>query len=169
MKKIYVLLMLVFIKINPLLAMMGAPAKNGQPQKGGGMSSLLVLFLPLMIIWYFLLIRPQNKRMKDHKAMLAAVVRGDEVVTSGGLIGKVTKVMLGEDDRARVYLQIPNEVVIYEDTVASVRTQGIIGDKYIRIIPGGSDEILRDGDFITETESAIDIEEMVSKYIFGDV
>jgi phospholipid/cholesterol/gamma-HCH transport system substrate-binding protein len=77
--------------------------------------------------------------------------------------------MLSGDGRARVYLQIPNELVIRDDAMASVRTQGIIGDKYIRIIQGGSDLILKDGDFITETESALDLEEMVSKYIFGDV
>lgn len=88
---------------------------------------------------------------------------------AGVNVGKVTKVMLGKDDRARVYLQIPKGLIIYQDAVASVRTQGIIGDKYIRIIPGGADAILQDGEFITETESAIDIEEMVSKYIFGDV
>lgn len=100
---------------------------------------------------------------------ISGLKEGAVLEISGVTIGKVTRVMLGEDDRARVYLQIPNGVVIYEDTVASVRTQGIIGDKYIRIIQGGSDEILHDGDFIAETESAIDIEEMVSKYIFGDV
>jgi phospholipid/cholesterol/gamma-HCH transport system substrate-binding protein len=66
-------------------------------------------------------------------------------------------------------MQVPKEIAISADAVASVRTQGIIGDKYIRIIQGGSDEVLHDGNFITETESAIDIEEMVSKYIFGDV
>jgi len=65
----------------------------------GGAPSALMQFAPFILvglIFYFLLIRPQNKRMKAHKAMLAAVVRGDEVVTSGGLIGKVTKVT--EDD-----------------------------------------------------------------------
>ena len=100
---------------------------------------------------------------------VAGLKEGAILEIAGVNIGKVTRVMLGEDDRARVYMQIPNEVVIYEDTVASVRTQGIIGNKYIRIIPGGSDETLHDGDFITETESAIDVEEMLSKYIFGDV
>ncbi|MEN8135715.1 MAG: outer membrane lipid asymmetry maintenance protein MlaD [Thermodesulfobacteriota bacterium] len=100
---------------------------------------------------------------------VSGLKEGAVLEIAGVNIGKVARVVLGEDDRARVYLQIPNEVVIYEDTVASIRTRGIIGSKYIRIIPGGSDEILHDGDFITETESAIDLEGMVSKYIFGDV
>ncbi len=100
---------------------------------------------------------------------ISGLKEGAVLEIAGVNIGKVTRVMLGKNDLARVYMQIPKEIVISEDTVASVRTQGIIGDKYIRIIPGGSDEILHDGDFLTETESAIDIEEMVSKYIFGDV
>lgn len=88
---------------------------------------------------------------------------------AGVSVGKVSKVMLGDDDRARVYMQIPNDIVLYEDTVASIRTQGIIGNKYVRFIPGGSDVVLHDGDFILETESPFEIEEMLSKYIFGDV
>jgi len=97
-------------------------------------------------------------------------LKGGAILEIAGVdVGKVTRVMLGKDDRARVYMQISKKVAVTDDAVASVRTQGIIGDKYIRIIQGGSEEILRDGDFITETESAIDIEEMVSKYIFGDI
>jgi phospholipid/cholesterol/gamma-HCH transport system substrate-binding protein len=88
---------------------------------------------------------------------------------AGVNVGKVTRVMLSKDDRARVYMQISNGVTVDEDAVASVRTRGIIGNKYIKIILGGSEELLRDGDFIIETESAIDLEEMVSKYVFGDV
>lgn len=57
---------------------------------------ILMMMLAVFLIFYFLVIRPQNKRLKAHKAKLAAVVRGDEVITSGGLIGKVTKV--GDED-----------------------------------------------------------------------
>jgi len=59
---------------------------------GVGMIGQLLPFILIGFVFYFLLIRPQNKRMKEHKAMLAAVTRGDTVVTSGGLVGKVTKV-----------------------------------------------------------------------------
>jgi phospholipid/cholesterol/gamma-HCH transport system substrate-binding protein len=100
---------------------------------------------------------------------VAGLKDGASLQIAGVNVGKVSKVMLNDDDRALVYMQLPKEIVIYEDAVASVRTKGIIGDKYIRIIQGGSDEILQDGDFIMETESAVDIEEMVSKYIFGDL
>ena len=65
----------------------------------GASSDILMQIMPFILIgfvFYFLLIRPQNKRMKEHKAMLANVTRGDTVVTSGGMIGKVTKVADGE-------------------------------------------------------------------------
>jgi phospholipid/cholesterol/gamma-HCH transport system substrate-binding protein len=76
---------------------------------------------------------------------------------------------LAENDRALVHLQINNGVKITDDAIASIKTQGIIGDKYIKISQGGSDDLLADGGFLSETESAVDLEELVSKYIFGDV
>jgi len=68
------------------------------PQLGAG--DLLIQFAPiilLVVIFWFLIFRPQQKRMKAHQAMLAAITRGDTVVTSGGLVGKVTKAVDGED------------------------------------------------------------------------
>lgn len=65
-----------------------------------GMDALLIQFAPivlLVIIFWLLIFRPQQKRMKAHQAMLAAITRGDTVVTSGGLVGKVTKAVDGED------------------------------------------------------------------------
>lgn len=70
-----------------------AQAAGGAP---GGFESQLMSFAPLVLIFvvfYFLLIRPQQKRMKQHKEMLAAIRRGDRVVTNGGLIGQVVKVV----------------------------------------------------------------------------
>ncbi|MFD1914337.1 preprotein translocase subunit YajC [Halodurantibacterium flavum] len=64
-------------------------------QAAGGGAAAFTSFVPLILIFaimYFLLIRPQQKKLKEHRAMVEAVRRGDEVVTSGGLIGKVTKV-----------------------------------------------------------------------------
>ena len=58
---------------------------------------------------------------------------------------------------------------IGDDVIASVRTSGIIGDKFIKLKPGGSDHFLKNNDTIRETESAIDIEELVSKFIHGKV
>lgn len=88
---------------------------------------------------------------------------------AGVNVGRISAVSLGKDERARVEMQINKGVLVSEDAIASVRTQGIIGDKYIRISQGGSEVMLTDGGRISETESAIDLEEMVSKYIFGKV
>lgn len=73
---------------------------------GGGLEAFLPLIL-IFIVFYFLMIRPQQKRAKEHKAMLEAVRRGDNIVTSGGIIGKVTKV---ED--TEISVEIAKEVVV---------------------------------------------------------
>ena len=65
-----------------------------------------------------------------------------------------------------VHLEVDKTVELQDDTIASIRTSGIIGDKYIKLTPGGSDIILEAGDEIEETEPAISLEELVSKYIF---
>lgn len=88
---------------------------------------------------------------------------------AGVNVGRISSVALGKNDRAHVEMQINKGVKVSEDAIASVRTQGIIGDKYIQISQGGSEVMLKDGGRISETESAIDLEEMVSKYIFGKV
>lgn len=88
---------------------------------------------------------------------------------AGVNVGRISAVSLGKNERAHVEMQINKGVPVSEDAIASVRTQGIIGDKYIRISQGGSEVMLKDGGRISETESAVDLEEMVSKYIFGKV
>ena len=100
---------------------------------------------------------------------VSGLKRGALVEMAGVNVGKVSNISLGEDDLAQVELLINNGVKITDDAIASIKTQGIIGDKYIKISQGGSEELLVDGAVITETESALDLEELVSKYIFGDV
>ncbi len=78
-------------------------------------------FVPLILIFaimYFLLIRPQQKKMKDHKAMVEALRRGDQVITQGGLIGKVVKVK--DDDEIEVELAQGVKVRVVKSTVAQV-------------------------------------------------
>ena len=70
-----------------------------QAAGGAGGAAGLASFLPLVLIFvimYFLMIRPQQKRMKEHRAMVEALKKGDEVVTQGGLVGKITAVRDGE-------------------------------------------------------------------------
>lgn len=100
---------------------------------------------------------------------VSGLKRGAIVEMAGVNVGKVNNISLGENDQAKVQLQINNGVKITDDAIASIKTQGIIGDKYIKISQGGSEDLLVDGGFISETESAVDLEELVSKYIFGKV
>jgi len=96
---------------------------------------------------------------------------GARVEIAGVEVGKVDRIELDakSGDRARAYLKIKTGVKITDDVIASVRTSGIIGDKFIKLRPGGSDTMLKNNDKIRETESAIDIEELVSKFIHGKV
>jgi phospholipid/cholesterol/gamma-HCH transport system substrate-binding protein len=80
-------------------------------------------------------------------------------------VGKVSKISI-ENYQAKVEMLINPKIKIQEDSIASIRTQGIIGDKYIKISPGGAEEYINPEGAITETESAVDIEELISKYIF---
>ncbi len=100
---------------------------------------------------------------------VSGLKEGSRVEIAGVLVGKVEKIRLNEDDMATVELSIFPEVKLQTDVIASIKTQGIIGDKFINISPGGDDIYLGDGDQITETESAIDLEDLISKYVFGDV
>ena len=91
---------------------------------------------------------------------------GAVIETAGVGIGKVAGVRLGENGLARVTMLVNQDIKITTDAIASIRTQGLIGDKYIKIIQGADEEMLGEGGVIFDTESSIDFEELVSKYIF---
>jgi len=94
---------------------------------------------------------------------------GSSVEMAGVQIGDIDAIYLNHEKKiAEVTLNIENDVKLEEDVIASIKTAGLIGDKYIMISPGGSDIILKPGELITETESAVDLEDLISKYIFGD-
>ena len=84
---------------------------------GQGFAQFIPLIL-IFIIFYFFLIRPQQKRVKDHKAMVDSLKRGDEVITSGGIIGVVDRVM--EDDRIEVIIGENTKVQIIRSTITSL-------------------------------------------------
>ena len=84
-------------------------------------SSGIAQFIPLILIFvnfYFFLIRPQQKRIKDHKTMVAGLKRGDEVVTSGGVIGKIEKVL--EDDKVDLIISDNVSVRVVKSTIQSL-------------------------------------------------
>lgn len=93
---------------------------------------------------------------------------GAVVEAAGVRIGTVSAIDFDPDNyEAIVSMRINEGVPVQEDAIASIRTQGIIGEKFVKITPGGFEEILGDGSEIFETESAVSLEELVSKYIFS--
>ena len=93
---------------------------------------------------------------------------GSGVEIAGVLIGRVEAIGLA-DYQARVVLRLNSDVKLQEDSIASIKTKGLIGEKYIRISPGGSDKIIAPNGRIREVEAPVDLEELISKYIFGKV
>ena len=91
---------------------------------------------------------------------------GAGIEIAGVNVGKVLDVRLNEQGLAKVTMLINQNIRITTDAIASIRTQGFIGDKYIKIIQGADEEKLTEGGEIFDTESSIDFEELVSKYIF---
>lgn len=101
---------------------------------------------------------------------VAGLKAGAEVVVAGVPVGQVDDIRLDPERLvAVVQLKIQKGLELTDDSIASVKTSGLIGDKYIRISPGGSPVVLEPGDQIIETESAVDLEDLISKYVFGDV
>jgi phospholipid/cholesterol/gamma-HCH transport system substrate-binding protein len=93
---------------------------------------------------------------------------GSSVEIAGVEIGRVQSIGLA-DYQARVTLRLQSGIKLQEDSIASIKTKGLIGEKYIRISPGGSDKIIQPNGKIREVEAPVDFEELLSKYIFGKV
>jgi phospholipid/cholesterol/gamma-HCH transport system substrate-binding protein len=93
---------------------------------------------------------------------------GAAVEIAGVEVGRVKSIRL-DNYEARVEFIINKNIKIQEDAIASIKTKGLIGEKYMEITPGGSEKFLSDGGRIRDTESAIDIEKLISKYVFGKV
>ncbi|WGH79757.1 preprotein translocase subunit YajC [Jannaschia ovalis] len=90
-------------------------------QSAGGAAAGLGSFIPLILIFaimYFLLIRPQQKKLKEHKAMVEALRRGDRVITQGGIVGKVTKLL--EEGEVEVEIAEGVKVRVVKSTIATV-------------------------------------------------
>ena len=93
---------------------------------------------------------------------------GSAVEIAGVEIGRVESIGLA-DYQARVTLRVHAGVKLQEDAIASIKTKGLIGEKYVRISPGASDKLVGPGGKIREVEAPVDLEELISKYIFGKV
>ena len=93
---------------------------------------------------------------------------GSSVEIAGVEVGRVRAIALDED-RAAVTLAVNDTVKLYTDTIASIKTRGIIGEKFLALSPGGGGDPLKPGDTIRDTESGLDLEELVSQYVHGKV
>ena len=93
---------------------------------------------------------------------------GSTIEIAGVQVGRVTAIRL-DNYQARVVMSIEKAVRLTEDSIASIKTKGLIGEKFVHISPGGSDKIIKPNGKITEVEPPIDLEELLSKYVFGKV
>ena len=95
---------------------------------------------------------------------------GSPVYIFGIEVGRVERLTMDQKDRkAAVDLQIKQGIKVYDDAIATIKTEGLIGDKYLRIDPGGAGELLNPGGTITETQPDLDLADLIGKYAFGDV
>ncbi len=93
---------------------------------------------------------------------------GSSIEIAGVDVGRIESITL-DNYQARVVLNLPWSVKIQEDAIALVKTKGLIGEKYIEITPGGSEKIIQPGGRIRETQPAVDLEELISKFAFGKI
>ena len=98
-------------------------------------------------------------------------LRKDNPVRILGIeVGRVEKITMDQENlKAVVQMQIKKDIKIYDDAIASIKTEGLIGDKYLSIDPGGGGDLLKPRGVITQTQAPIDIEQIISKYAFGEV
>lgn len=101
-----------------------AHAAGEAPQQGGGFEMLIMLVV-FGAIFYFMIFRPQSKRAKEHRSLMSSLGKGDEVLTSGGLVGRIVKTTDGSDF-ITLALNENNEVVIKRDFVTAVLPKGTL-------------------------------------------
>lgn len=95
---------------------------------------------------------------------------GSPVEILGIEVGRVEQLTMDQENQtALVEMRIKNGIKIYDDAIASIKTEGLIGDKYLSIDPGGAGTLLKAGGKIVDTQPAVDIAELIGKYAFGDV
>jgi len=145
MKKIDLELAVGFFLLIGLISLGYMSIKLGRLEVGGGKYSLYAEF-----------------------EKVGGIKPGAVVEIAGVEVGTIRSIRL-DSYQALVELSVNSDVSIQEDAIASIKTKGLIGEKYVAITPGGSDKIIPPGGRIRETESAIDIEELISKYVFGKV
>lgn len=143
-------------------------------KKGLEISVGLFLLIGLLCLAYLALSLGNVGILKSNYIVYArfsnvAGLKVDGSVTMAGVdIGHIQDIRL-QDDEALVTLSIDNAVRLQDDVIASIKTTGIIGDKYISITPGASEEYIEPGGYINDTQPAFDLEDAIGKFVFGSV
>lgn len=135
----------------------------------------LFVIIGLLCAGYLFVVIGEISFMKDKQysvyaffSSVSGLKKGARIEMTGVKIGTVKDISIDQKQLlAKVQLKIDENIKLSEDVIASVKTSGIIGQKYIDILPGGSDIILEPGDAIYNTESSLDIESLVRKFIFN--
>ncbi|MGB0408920.1 MAG: outer membrane lipid asymmetry maintenance protein MlaD [Opitutales bacterium] len=110
-----------------------------------------------------------NYELGARFSRVSGVVAGSRVEIAGVRVGTVKDVVLDSHFFAIATLELPRSLQLDDDTIASVKTAGFIGDRYIELSPGGSGFALEPGDMIVDTEAAMDIEDLISRFALGGI
>ncbi len=103
-------------------------------------------------------------------ATVSGLKVGSSVEMFGMEVGRVERITMDQKDQmAKVEIRINKGIDVYDDAIASIKTEGLIGDKFLSISPGGAGALLKSSGTITQTQPAVDIFDLISKYIFGAV
>lgn len=131
-----------------------------------GLLAILYLALQVGSARFF---NQDSYQLEARFSSVSGVNPGSRVDIAGVKVGTVTNVVLNEQFYAIVTLELPNHIKLDDDTIASIKTAGLIGDRYISLSPGGSGFPLEPGDMIVDTESALDIESLISRFAMGGI
>ncbi len=110
-----------------------------------------------------------NYTLQARFSSTSGVNVGSRVEIAGVRVGTVKSIVLNDNFYSMVTFELPNSIQLPDDTIVSIKTSGLIGDRFLNISPGGSGIPLEAGDLIVDTESALDIEGLISRFAFGDL
>lgn len=131
-----------------------------------GLVAVLYLALQVGSARFF---KNDSYQLQARFSSAAGVNAGSRIEIAGVRVGTVRSVVLNDDFYAILTLELPSHIELDDDTIASVKTAGLIGDRYISLSPGGSGFPLEPGDTIVDTESALDIESLISRFAMGGI
>ncbi|MCB1122626.1 MAG: outer membrane lipid asymmetry maintenance protein MlaD [Verrucomicrobiae bacterium] len=130
----------------------------------------------LVAILYLALQVGSNRWAGEHYSLYARFLNagglneGSSIQIAGVKVGTIGSITLNKEQMvAMVELKLPSDLALDDDTIASIKSTGLIGDKYLALNPGGSGITLAPGDVIVDTESAVDLEDLISRFAFGTI